>query len=566
MADSPRKNIEITFSTTNNPWVNNGLTALVQGLKTDFEDKIRISTSHGHVTISGDDKVHAYIAQTLHNLAATGTYNFSTSFKIINEACGSTYTPPKDYPNKKGERKKTIDIQEHERAELKRQNITDTKKNQQIWKMRLSYLGSEDNYLKIGLNLYSDPLYKRIIHQSAGKDICPVCGMPTNILEDVKSFFNPFAGEHHNNVLDGYSYDQKDGFRTTDIRRSIKCCPKCTLLSYISLFDHHVPFYSISNKGVYLAIPVTPNLETLMIIGNNLSLPSNHIDFSKPTVKSYGTNIKSLRNRTPSAALLALLHNIVNRYSVEPTEITLIPVTRERFRDIVDWAFIEKNRYSITYIKAHERVYDLVSPQRDPKSQSEVYLVPDVLYRLSFYRPDEYLVERFHYGLLTLNHYIISETLFRLTKSSISEKNAIYMSRPIEGHSTPLKLFSAVFLPKFMEVSMTLDDEIKAACDSVARTVGKGFCTDVGMMTKFAYASNATEFKSALADASFRLAKKTALDDSVNYYLNDKSMRQLMDSLEQEEFHDIKNYFISFMSVYAITANYYRNKPEGKGD
>jgi hypothetical protein len=79
-------------------------------------------------------------------------------------------------------------------------------------------------------------------------------------------------------------------------------------------------------------------------------------------------------------------------------------------------------------------------------------------------------------------------------------------------------------------------------------------------MTKFAYASSTREFKMALEDAIFRLAKKSALDKNESNYVSEDSLKIIFDSLNSEQFSDIKNNFVSFMSVSAISKNYQNNK------
>ncbi len=114
-----------------------------------------------------------------------------------------------------------------------------------------------------------------------------------------------------------------------------------------------------------------------------------------------------------------------------------------------------------------------------------------------------------------------------------------------------------------MEVSTMLEENLRKAYKEVAKTIGNGFSEDVGMMTKFAYASSPADFRNAIEDASFRLAKTSALNKDKNYWLSEDSMEMLFGSLESAKFEDIKSYFVSFMSVYALSENYKNRKKQG---
>jgi len=548
---------EITLNITNNSWINNGLIILAQNLREWFEDKVDVEFYEDYISISGgEEELYNSISQALHNLAAEGTYNFSTAFKIINNESSASYTVPKAYPDKKGDGKVTIEILDSERKLLKDKKQSDGKK-QQIWKMRMSYLGLEPNYLKIGLDLKDQDVFEKLRKNKDKKEICPICGMSTAILIEMKQFFNPLSSEHHNNLVDGVS---------TNIRKNAKACPKCIILCYFALFNHHIPFYYIQGKETYLAIPNTANMETVRIINNNLSLKGQYINFSDPQCTSYSTNIRFLPHKSKSASMLALLHNVKNRYSaIPPDELSFSPfmkVTKEKFMDMIEWLFISKNSHSITHIRANEKVYEILNPFKDPVNEDNVYLVPDVLCNHPFDIFDENDMEKFYSGILKLDAKKISEGLFRIAKESISKSNKIWMGFRAQG-SSPLYLFKELFLDKIMEVSTMLEENVRKAYKEVAKTIGKGFSEDVGMMTKFAYASGPEDFRSAIEDASFRLAKTSALNKDKNYWLGEESMEMLFESLESAKFDDIKSYFVSFMSVYALSENYKSRKTQG---
>lgn len=550
-----KEHTEMTLNITNNSWINKGLILLAQNLREWFKGKLDVEFYEDYISISGrEEELYNSLSQALHNIAAEGTYNFSTAFKIINNESSADYTEPKAYPDKKGDGKATMEILDSERKILKDKKQYDGKK-QQIWKMRMSYFGSEDNYLKIGLNLKDQGVFGKFKKNKDRKEICPICGMSTDILIEMNQFLNPLSSEHHNNVVDGVS---------TDIRKKAKACPKCIILCYFSLFNHYIPFFYIPGKETYLAIPNTANIETVRIINNNLSLKGQYVKFSDPQCTSYSTNIRFLPHKSKSASMLALLHNVKNRYSeIPPKELSFFrEVSKEKFIDMIEWLFISKNSYSITHIRANEKVYEILNPFKDPVNENNVYLVPDVLCNHPFDIFDENSMEKFYNGILKLDAPKISDGLFLMAKESISKSNRIWKRFRAQG-SSPLYLFKEVFLDKIMEVSTMLEENVRKAYKEVAKTIGKGFSEDVGMMTKFAYASGPEDFRSAIEDASFRLAKTSALNKDKNYWLGEESMEMLFESLESAKFDDIKSYFVSFMSVYALSENYKSRKTQG---
>ena len=168
-------------------------------------------------------------------------------------------------------------------------------------------------------------------------------------------------------------------------------------------------------------------------------------------------------------------------------------------------------------------------------------------------------VEKFFNGILTLDPKKIADGLFRLSKESISNVNKMRVEY-ISNYSSPLYLFTELFLEKIMGESTMLNDNLRDACKSVGKTIGKGFREDVGMLTKFAYSSGPDDFKKALEDASFRLAKSSALDKNKSFYLDANNLEILMNSINQDNFNDAKTYFVSFMSAYVLSENYKQRK------
>ncbi|MDO8991008.1 MAG: hypothetical protein Q7U91_15400 [Sideroxyarcus sp.] len=552
---------EIKFYSTNNAWTNNGLIILKQIME-NYENEVIVELPKSKDGILFKSKIDTpitdFIAKSIQTLAGEGTYNLSTTFKVINNEIGSTYQSPHPYPNKKGDAKTTMEIADEERDILKKKGFIDNKKNQQIWKMRMSYLGSEDVYLKMGLNFKDQPIFKKLISFEKGKNICPLCGMPSKTMEDVKEFFNPLFGEHHNNEIEGIGAT----------RKKTKICPKCTILCYFALFNYYIPFYRTPKGEIYISIPNTVNLEVLNKINNNLYSDGQYINFNDPGSVSYRTNIKNLPVNSKSASLLSLLHNITNKYKddTETSEISLFDVFEDieefEFKDMTEWLFISKS-HSIKQIKANERVYNVLKLLEDDKNELiKGYLVPDFLNCFSFDIFNENEVENFFNGILTLDPKKISTGLFNISKESIANINRLWVK--YVPNKSPIFLFTELFLEKIMGESTMLDDDIKESCKSIAETIGRGFREDVGMLTKFAYSSGPDEFKKALEDASFRLAKSSALDKNKSYYLNANNLETVMNNINQKNFSDAKTYFVSFMSAYVLSENYRQRKHQKK--
>lgn len=241
----------ITFNITNNAWINNGLGRLIIELETNFSEEVSVNMINNSVEIysNSEKDVLEYISEIVSYLAAFGTYNFSTSFKLINLNSDSNYKPNCPYP-KVPRDLETMNITKDDKEILKKFNISDRSTKQKIWKMRMSYLGSNDSNFKLGINFKNTDVFKKLSEESSNRKICPNCGCYVNNLIKVKRFFNPLMNEHHNNDVDGFGA----------FRKNISFCPKCVLLSYISLFDKYIPFYQTSKQEVFLALPNTYNV------------------------------------------------------------------------------------------------------------------------------------------------------------------------------------------------------------------------------------------------------------------------------------------------------------------
>jgi len=170
--DNTMEHIELNFNITNNAWINSGLITLAQNLNRIIEEypglEVNVGFNYDGFSVTRrNDSPCDIISQAIHNIAARGTYNFSTAFKIINDESGANYTKPKSYPNQKEDFQDTIEILDVERKILKDNRYSDTSKNQKIWKMRMSYLAdpkyARKNYLDIGLNLKNQNIFKKLI-------------------------------------------------------------------------------------------------------------------------------------------------------------------------------------------------------------------------------------------------------------------------------------------------------------------------------------------------------------------------------------------------------------------
>jgi len=545
---------KINFKISNNPWVNNGIMVLAHEIKKTFPEKVKIVYSSDKVEILSSEDIYGKIAEVLHNFAAIGTYNFSTSLKIINKKLKKNYSPQIAYPLNMQDTREILLIQEEDKKILKeKKNNSDIK--QKIWKTRLSYLiiNTAESYINYGLNFEKQAEYNKLIKMKFGKSICPFCGEKTNSKIDIKESLNPFCGEHHNNVIDGIS-EQQSG------REKIKSCPKCFAASLFSLFNYYLPFFQDNKKRTILSIPRTSNIELLKKVMNNLTLHGQYIDFSDPNTESYSTNIKKIVHNSSYGCLLTLLHNILNKYyeeQVSEIEWSLEPIDKNEFPEITEWLFLGKKAQvpreetKAKHIKANDKIYNLFEVQKDPRNNADVYLVPDALNNLPFGNTPEYEIEQFFRGILELNTNKISKALFLFAKNSVSNP-------PIYINS--ILIYRNLFINKITMEVIVLDEDTKKSVRSIAESIGKGFHEKIGILQKFAYSTNQSEFKNSLEDSTFQLAKISVLEGKTEWVDKD-SLEKLFEILnETNEFDEIRNYFVSFMSTQVIIENYKKSK------
>ncbi len=544
----------LTFTVTSDSWINNGLVKLALELERNFSERVEINIDPETVQITAYNKeeVKNAICGALKNIAKRDTYYFSSIFKMLNIDLGADYGKPLPYPETKKDLESEISITNDEKKHLKQnRKIANPKRKQKVWKQRISFLSvnPKNNYINIGLNLsdYQTELVNNVL-ETEGNNTCPVCGLVSKKLYEIKQQFNPIASEHHNNKLEGIG----------DKRYNPKACPKCVLLSYFSWFNGKIPFYQVPAKDTYFAIPNTQNLEILKKIHKNLSTDNQFVDFEDGTCTSYSSNIQFLPYRSKNASLLALLHNIKNKYSKDEEGLFMgfESPTKEEFSYMTEWLFISKS-FRIVHIKANEKIYDILEMFEDPTNGEETYLVPSFLDNVFYNNFDEYFTETFFEGILKLDSRKISTGLFHMAKTSV--ENPITQRFRRSGNS-PWFLFENLFLPKIMEVSVLLDENMSEACKDIAKNIGRGFSKDVGMLTKFAYASGPDEFKNALEEAIFRLAKKSAMNETGVNFVSEKNIDIVLKKINNDTFKDFRNYFVSFMSVAVLSENYRQQK------
>ena len=542
----------IQFNITNNAWVNNGLARLLVELEKHFSNEVIIEKFDGYVILSSDtdNDISYYLNEIIRYLAAYGTYNYSQIFKIINEELNQSFTSPKEFPNEKKDfdKSKYEKISKEFRDELKKLG-KDVKPKEQIWKTRMSYIQiprfQKKNYFDYGLNYKCSDEFNKLLNDNYNGDFCPNCGCSSKYSINMQQSINPLINEHHNNENEGFS---------KNFRKNPQFCPKCIYLSWISVFDKYIPFYR-SNNDIFLALPNICDLTILRKISINLSINGQYIDFSDSDVTNYNTNIKNFINSiSKSAALLSLLHNIQNNFSKEETEDIFQVFTENELMDIVDWIFIKKDLFSINRIKANNNVYKILKSQKD-KNDIEIYLVNDFFNKINFRSLNPYQIDRFFNSFLELNHEKITLSLFELFKSDVS----FYGIRPIY-------LFKEFFLKQIMGEILMLNNDFKKACKSIAQTIGDAFYNDVGLLSKFAYATDKQTFNASIEEAFFLMAKKSSISDE-KYYSNGNELEVFFNEFDNEDFAEVKSYFVSFMSSSALYKKYkIENKNETSGD
>lgn len=540
----------ITFSVTNNPWINNGLVRLVYEFEKHFSNEILIKKEDNCVEFISNacEDIEFYINQVIYLLASDGTYNYGQVFKLINKYLDGSYSPPFEYPKEKGDAKKKENIPKEYIKSLKEYYKGNFSSKEQIWKMRNSYLGSEDNYIKYGLDFKSSEFFNKLISNESKNNLCPTCGNLSKNMVDVKQFFNPLLNEHHNNEIEGFGA----------FRKKVKFCPKCATLAIISLFDKFIPFYW-NNKDTILALPNVYDEFILEKISNNLSLDSQFYNFSNPNITNYKSNILDLKNSTSkSGALLVLLHNIQNNFSKKEVDDLFNYLEEQELMALNDWIFITKDSYKIHRIKADKNIYKILKVQKNPDNNSDVYLVNDFFNLINFKGFSPYQIDKFFNSFLTLNHESIAQSLFEMVKSEIS-----FYKKDLGQYT--IYLFKNVFLNIIMEEILMLNDDFKKATKSIAETIGKSFFKDVGLMSKFAYATNESIFKEYVEEAFFLMAKKSALNSEETPYANINELPIFFDGLNKDNFRETKSYFVSFMSSSALFTNYkVKNQKNGE--
>ena len=544
----------LKFTITNNAWINNGLARLVHEMEDKFEEEVFIRRGHNSVEFGSntENEIYYYLNEVIKFLAADGTYNYAQVFKIINKELDGSFSPPNNYPITEKDAKKKEEIPEQYKDELKKMGVSNDYLKGQIWKMRLNYLGKNENYRKYGLNFNqnnpdsdfklkdADNIYLKLKSNEGGKEICPICGCTSKNFIGNKRFFNPLLNEHHNNEIEGIGA----------MRKKIKSCPNCATLAFISLFDKYIPFYNHNNQTI-LALPNVYNLKILEKIINNLSINSQFIDFSDELVTKYNTNIKNFNSFSVFAALISLLHNIVNNFSKEGVEDIFQIFNSNEYIDLVDWIFFTKDSFKFKRIKANEKIFQILKVQKDPKTGKDIYLVDDFFYWIIFSSLSPYKIEKFFKSFLDMNSEEISKNLFQFLKDDVR----FYKNNPY-----PIYLFKEVFLNQIMGEILMLDDDFKESCKNIAGTIGQAFYKDIGLLSKFAYATDDSSFKDYISESFFLMAKRSALDKKTEFYSNIKDMDVFFEGLTSENFKETKSYFVSFMSSSALHKKWRDNK------
>lgn len=533
---------ELVFNITNNPWINNGICRLACVIDEFFHEKITSEIESNFIRFFSDEDLSFYINESIKFLAANGTYNFSSKLKRLNKESNEViYSKPKNFPESLEDIDKLAQIDERNQVKY--------------WSLRGSFSGDKNKYINFGLDLRNQNVFKSFLDNEYKKNLCPSCGSFSNKMVDNKQFYNPLIGENQNNELEGFN-------QSKEMRKNIKICPNCHIASLVSFFDKFIPFYGFYRDS-FIFLPNIKDFKILFKIIKNLSIHSQYIDFADDNVLFYGSNIKSFNNKCNSSALLSILHNIQNNYSKDRSNF-FQELSQEELESIVDWIYIHKIKldtgnnftFKIYRISANSNVYKILKPQKNPWNENDVYLLNDFFNMISINDFSDFELEQFYDSFLQLSYKGLSECLFRLAKHDISNLDVF-------NNGFALKLFEELFLKTIFdeieEIKM-INEDLKESCREIAKSIGKSFYKDIGVLTKFAYATNSDVFKGVIEESSFLMTKKSISDDDSTIYLSANDLENILDNLNDDNFNEIKSYFISFMCSSAINKNYFENK------
>lgn len=189
---------------------------------------------------------------------------------------------------------------------------------------------------------------------------------------------------------------------------------------------------------------------------------------------------------------------------------------------------------------ANPKVYKILKPQIEPWNQNEVFLLIDFFKMISFNGFSDFELEQFYDSFLKLSYNGLSESLFRLVKHDVSNLDVF-------NKGFALKLFEDLFLKIIfdeIEVIKMIDDDLKKSCRQIAKSIGKSFYEDIGVLTKFAYSTNVNVFKDVIEESSFLMTKKSITEDDSKIYLSADDLENILDNLNDENFNEIKSYFV----------------------
>lgn len=519
---------EIELKLTNNPWINNGIIRFYIELK---KKNTSINLTSKSITITSN-KIEKCIDNIIYELAYNGTHNLSGDLKFLKLNSSNVYQYKRPQSKKDLNKKRKICVEDKQLLKESEINIYSEK----IWKQRLNYLGKSNEYVKYGLNFSKENIYKVLKDNKRSNKICPICGNFSRLVDN-KQFFNPLSNEHHNNKDEGYG-----GKRYT-----LKICPFCASMGFISLFDKYIPFLNLNNKTM-IALPLSDNFEILEKILNNLSIPSQCINFDDVNISNYNTNIKNLNNKCISSAILSLMDNIQNNYSKKEHDSLFEDLTDNELMQICDWLLLNKDSMLYQHIHANNKIYEILKPVEEKGSNK--YLLKDCLNNINIKGYNIVKLENLYNSILLLDKIRIYENLFNLSKYNIAK-----IEDKKNGYS--FYLFLNIFLDKIMEDSIMLDNNMKESVKKISKMIGRSFYDNIGMMSKFAYATNIKVLKDSIEESFFLMAKKAALDKETSFSFKMEDLEFLLDNLNEDEFEDIKSYFVSFMSASAIRMNYY---------
>jgi hypothetical protein len=536
--------MEIVLTRTGDPWMDWGLVALYDFLRTQRKRFVRVSLDAGRLVVETREEVpveeyasllYTHLKERINDLILPAPEMKALGLEFRVQGKNGFFNPAH-----------TVTLSPQQKTELK-DKLNSISASPGVT-LRRNYVGLKKDWEKLAEELGDAVDHFFSQQQDKGRSgHCQLCGRPAAKKTScaMRQNKNPFYNQHHNNRVRGHA----NSVTTLDM------CPTCNLLNIFAAVQSNTPYF-IDSGRTHIILPRVDDLAILHKIFSNIK--SRLVDLLGAGVISYATNITGLRRHNLYQAITGVYFNIVHRYVPEMDEYREDPLVKEYERRAVRrWVILRFSKGQnvsfahFNHLDVDPRLFELVrgmeyGVQRDKYGNVYTTFFGGVSCR------EPRVLNELARGIVQADWPVVAKSLLAIQKETRRSGNRVWVA------ANAISFFEQFVQYALTEVDRLLDKQLAEDIKVLGRTLGANFSSDIALFTSLNNAPGAAAFRHVLREAFFKMYKlgvsstKKGGQQLKLLVPGEKRVENILNSVTEENIEAVKDTLLIYAVLSAL--------------